>query len=386
MDSGTTEPVTTETTETTEATSGGETEDETDALGNKYIYQNVDVNRKGICFNIVGEAQAKSVPLSNETRTFGIELNIYYENDNTPETHYQEFNSNTDKKQTVSLSVYPNDNSKVIDHVAFAFVYGYNKNSMTAYDAMLNIASTAASDESGTSSGEGEPSSTNGGENEPDDFIDYEVVSETLDTSQEYIDYNEDYTDAIRLKGNFINSLSYFSNLMDSIGNVKKLRFNPSISDKDYILLYYKMDDLILEGSDPINALSSSTHQRMYGSPTPLSKVIYFKYDILNLRYHLTENNCMQMMAKLLQLGRFSGSEFYDNVMRNVILCEMQGVFTPKFAYEQLNTIICYSDFGYTTKGLYIAHTSLLSACMLNSGVKIALNNYYTKLLYYILL
>ena len=43
MDSGTTEPVTTE---TTEATSGGETEDETDALGNKYIYQNVDVNRK----------------------------------------------------------------------------------------------------------------------------------------------------------------------------------------------------------------------------------------------------------------------------------------------------------------------------------------------------
>lgn len=94
----------------------------------------------------------------------------------------------------------------------------------------------------------------------------------------------------------------------------------------------------------------------------------------------------MQMMAKLLQLGRFSGSEFYDNVMRNVILCEMQGVFTPKFAYEQLNTIICYSDFGYTTQGLYIAHTSLLSACMLNSGVKIALNNYYTKLLYYILL
>ena len=127
VDSGTTEPVTTE---TTEATSGGETEDETDALGNKYIYQNVDVNRKGICFNIVGEAQAKSAPLSNETRTFGIALNIYYENESAPETHYQEFNSNTDKRQTVSLSVYPNDNSKVIDYIAFAFVYGYNKNTI----------------------------------------------------------------------------------------------------------------------------------------------------------------------------------------------------------------------------------------------------------------
>ncbi|MEE1261865.1 amidase domain-containing protein [Ruminococcus sp.] len=184
----------TETTEETEETSGGGNEEDTDSLGNKYIYQNVNVNRKGICFNIVGEAQAKSVPLSNETRTFGIALNIYYENDNTPETHYQEFNSNTDKKQTVSLSVCPNDDSKVIDHVAFAFVYGYNKNSMTAYDAMLNIASTAASDESGTSSGEGEPSSSNGGENEPDDFIDYEVVSETLDTSQEYMRSTTTYT------------------------------------------------------------------------------------------------------------------------------------------------------------------------------------------------
>ena len=191
MDSGTTEPVTTE---TTEATSGGETEDETDALGNKYIYQNVDVNRKGICFNIVGEAQAKSAPLSNETRTFGIALNIYYENESAPETHYQEFNSNTDKRQTVSLSVYPNDNETVIDHIAFAFVYGYNKNTMTAYSAMLNIASAAISEESETNSGEGEPSATSGDEEEPDDFIDYEIDSETLDTSQEYMRSTTTYT------------------------------------------------------------------------------------------------------------------------------------------------------------------------------------------------
>ena len=34
----------------------------------------------------------------------------------------------------------PNCSEKIIDHVAFSFVYGYNKNTMTIYNAMLNIA------------------------------------------------------------------------------------------------------------------------------------------------------------------------------------------------------------------------------------------------------
>ena len=212
----------TETTEETEETSGGGNEEDTDSLGNKYIYQNVNVNRKGICFNIVGEAQAKSVPLSNETRTFGIALNIYYENDNTPETHYQEFNSNTDKKQTVSLSVYPNDNSKVIDHVAFAFVYGYNKNTMTVYNAMLNIASTTYASEVVEPTTE-EPSTSASTESTTvyDDYIDYEVVDETIDSSQPYMQSSKTYD----INDNYVvsetdeagNTVSY---LRDVDGNV----------------------------------------------------------------------------------------------------------------------------------------------------------------------
>lgn len=47
-------------------------------------------------FNIVGEAQA---------RTLGIVLNIYCDDETSPEVHYKEFNANTDKKQMVSLSI-----------------------------------------------------------------------------------------------------------------------------------------------------------------------------------------------------------------------------------------------------------------------------------------
>lgn len=111
------------------------------SLGNKYVYQNVTVGRAGVSFNISGEAKADSVPLLNESRTFGIALNIYYEGNSVPETHYQEFNSATVHKQTVSMSVTPDNPNEKIDYVSFAFVYGNNKNTMTAYNAMLNIAS-----------------------------------------------------------------------------------------------------------------------------------------------------------------------------------------------------------------------------------------------------
>ena len=77
------------------------------------------------------------MPLNNEYRTFGIALKIKYKNEDYSETHYQEFNAYTDIYQSVSLSVTPYED-KTIDSVAFAFVYGYNKNKMIVKNAMLN--------------------------------------------------------------------------------------------------------------------------------------------------------------------------------------------------------------------------------------------------------
>ena len=183
----------TEETESTEPETTQPVEVTPDSLGNRYIYQTVAVNRAGVNFNIVGEAQAKSVPLSNEIRTFGIALNIYYSGESDPETHYQEFNCNTSARQSVEATIYPYESEKTIESVAFAFVYGYNGNTMTAYNAMLNIASAAAavteSEEETT-----EPSTTVPEmQSDEDNYIDYEVISESVDTSQTYMRTSSTY-------------------------------------------------------------------------------------------------------------------------------------------------------------------------------------------------
>lgn len=94
----------------------------------------------GVSFKINGTAKVESVPLSNENRTFGIALNIYYNNSSTPEFHYQNFSADTDGYQQVSLSVTPEKTNEVVNYIAFAFVYGYNENEMLdiASDNNLN--------------------------------------------------------------------------------------------------------------------------------------------------------------------------------------------------------------------------------------------------------
>ena len=98
------------------------------------------MGRAGVSFKINGTAKSNSVPLSNENRTFGIALNIYYNNSSTPEFHYQNFSADTDGYQQVSLSVTPEKTNEVVNYIAFAFVYGYNENEMLdiASDNNLN--------------------------------------------------------------------------------------------------------------------------------------------------------------------------------------------------------------------------------------------------------
>ena len=96
-------------------------------------------------------------------------------------------NSNTDKRQAVSLSVMPNCSEKVVDHVAFAFVYGYNKNTMTVYSAMLNIAAVgyAVADESST-----DPTTTVGTTEptteEPDEFGKILSIQDQMGSKNKY--------------------------------------------------------------------------------------------------------------------------------------------------------------------------------------------------------
>ena len=166
------------------------------SLGNKYIYQNVKVDKAGVSFKIDGTAKAESVPLSNENRTFGIALNIYYKNNSTPEMHYQEFNVNTSKNQQVSLSISPENSDETIDYVAFAFVYGYNENEMTVTNAELNILATGyvtkqsedSKDDSSVSAGNDSDDDT-----EVDNYVDYEVLSESVDKTKPFMQTSSEY-------------------------------------------------------------------------------------------------------------------------------------------------------------------------------------------------
>lgn len=222
---------------------GDDTDDSTSSspsLGNKYIYQNVKVDKAGVSFKINGTAKADSVPLSNENRTFGIALNIYYKNNSTPEMHYQEFNVNTSKNQQVSLSISPENSDETIDYVAFAFVYGYNENEMTVTNAELNILATGyvtkqsedSKDDSSVSAGNDSDDDTG-----VDNYVDYEVLSESVDKTKPFMQTSSEYDSTgnyVTAETNEQGSTTHY--VYDVNGNVT------SITDADENVTSYTYD------------------------------------------------------------------------------------------------------------------------------------------------
>lgn len=189
-ESETTEEVTNPSDTDNSADDDSDTSSYDNSLGNKYIYQNVKVGRAGVSFKINGTAKSNSVPLSNENRTFGIALNIYYNNSSTPEFHYQNFSANTDGYQQVSLSVTPEKTNEVVNYIAFAFVYGYNENEMTVDNAEVNISPLIQSSEDSKN------------ETSEKEAVDEEVLSESIDKSKPYMQTSSEYDST----GNYVTS------------------------------------------------------------------------------------------------------------------------------------------------------------------------------------
>ena len=202
-----------EETSTAPESSGDEGSEPQTISCNKYIYQEVPVNKKDVSFVISGSANANSVPLNSEYRTFGIALKIKYDGDaGYTEDHYQQFNACTNAMQNISLSVTPNDSEKTVESVAFAFVYGYNKNKMEIKNSMLNYSyngkeeeepattvpettDPSATDTTATDPENNEPSEPDRGE-----LIDEEVQEETINTEQPYMRSENIY----ETKGNYV--------------------------------------------------------------------------------------------------------------------------------------------------------------------------------------
>lgn len=189
-ESETTEEVTNPSDTDNSADDDSDTSSYDNSLGNKYIYQNIKVGRAGVSFKINGTAKSNSVPLSNENRTFGIALNIYYNNSSTHEFHYQNFSANTDGYQQVSLSVTPEKTNEVVNYIAFAFVYGYNENEMTVDNAEVNISPLIQSSEDSKN------------ETSEKEAVDEEVLSESIDKSKPYMQTSSEYDNT----GNYVTS------------------------------------------------------------------------------------------------------------------------------------------------------------------------------------
>ena len=263
---------------------GDDTDDSTSSspsLGNKYIYQNVKVDKAGVSFKINGTAKAESVPLSNENRTFGIALNIYYKNNSTPEMHYQEFNVNTSKNQQVSLSISPGNSEETIDYVAFAFVYGYNENEMTVTNAELNILATGyvtkqsedSKDDSSVSAGNDSDDDT-----EADNYVDYEVLSESVDKTKPFMQTSSEYDSTgnyVTAETNEQGSTTHY--VYDANGNVT------SVTDADENVTSYAYDS-----SGNLTSVKSgdSENSYTYSGLGSVSKITHngfdysFNYDV----------------------------------------------------------------------------------------------------------
>lgn len=243
------------------------------SAANRYIYQSVDVGRAGVEFNISGEAKADSVALSNSERSFGITLDIYYSGETTPETHYTEFNSQTSHRQSISMSVIPDSTNKVIDHVVFAFVYGNNCNTMTVYNAMLNIC-PQYTQSSAVSPTESESDDTS------DDYVDYEVLSESVDKTQTYMQTSQTYDQT----GNYVTSET------DEAGNTVTYTYDvngnqTSVTDREGNTTNYTYS---IFGSVASVSSGEAQNTYVYNSNGDISSINHngfsyqFNYDVFN--------------------------------------------------------------------------------------------------------
>ena len=342
----------------------------TDSLGNKYVYQNVNVDRAGVYFNLYGEADAKSVPLSNENRTFGIALNIYYEGNSVPETHYQEFNSATSAKQSMSMSVTPDDENTEINYVAFAFVYGYNKNIMTAYNAMLNI--SAYSTDSTSTEETGDNTSTEDSTEDEDNYVDYEVLSESVDKTQTYMQTSTAYDTT----GNYVTAET------DEVGNTVTYTYDTSgnttsVTDGEENVVNYTYNL-----SNAVSSVSSgnASNNYFYNGNGDIAKINHnnfnytFNYDVYNNliatkigNVAIASNTYNTHNGHLIRTDYANGDyltymyDVYDNIIRissetGTLISyfyNKKGLVSKSFDNSSEETTYYYYDFSGNLTGKY---------------------------------
>ena len=351
-----------------EDTTSEENTDKTNYLSNKYIYQRVNVNAKNVSFVLTGQAQGISVPLSNENRTFGIALNVYYQGEDTPESHYQSFNSNTTSVQSVSLSVTPENSEKLVQCVDYAFVYGYNSNTMIPSNAMLKVMvspGTTSTDSASSSNGDDNTQGTTSASSE----VEYgDMLSEELDTSKSYIKSESAYD----TKGNYV------AEETDENGNTTKYTYDAngnksSITNGNNVETSYTYDSSDNATSITTGGASNKYDYDYQGNVESIShnnfsfKFNYNEYNKLLSTYvgdsQIVSNTYSPYNGNLLKVSYANGSVIsytYDEY-NNVTNIKCNDNIVAKYTYNKNGQIsVCDdSESGETTYYYYDCNGNL---------------------------
>ena len=364
-----------------EDTTSEENTDKTNYLANKYIYQRVNVNAKNVSFVLTGQAQGVSVPLSNENRTFGIALNVYYQGEDTPESHYQSFNSNTTSVQSVSLSVTPENSEKLVQCVDYAFVYGYNSNTMIPSNAMLKVMvspETTSTDSASSSSGDDNTQGTTSASSE----VEYGVMlSEELDTSKSYIKSESTYDS----KGNYVTEET------DENGNTTKYTYDAngnksSITNGNNVETSYTYDSSDNATSITTDGASNKYDYDYQGNVESIShnnfsfKFNYNEYNKLLSTYvgdsQIVSNIYSPYNGNLLKVSYANGSVIsytYDEY-NNVTNIKCNDNIVAEYTYNKNGQIsVCNdSESGETTYYYYDCNGNLESQFILGKDNTLA--------------
>ena len=362
-------------------TSKSQTEQNSNNSSNKSIYQKVNVNAKNVSFVLTGQAQGVSVPLSNENRTFGIALNVYYQGEDTPESHYQSFNSNTTSVQSVSLSVTPENSEKVVESVDYAFVYGYNSNTMIPSNAMLKVMvspGTTSTDSASSSNGDDNTQETTSASSE----VEYgDMLSEELDTSKSYIKSESTYDS----KGNYVTEET------DENGNTTKYTYDAngnksSITNGNNVETSYTYDSSDNATSITTGGASNKYDYDYQGNVESIShnnfsfKFNYNEYNKFLSTYvgdsQIVSNTYSPYNGNLLKVSYANGSvisytyDEYNNVTN--IKCNDNTI--AKYTYNKNGQIsVCDdSESGETTYYYYDCNGNLESQFILGKDSTLA--------------
>ena len=362
-------------------TSKSQTEQNSNNSSNKSIYQKVNVNAKNVSFVLTGQAQGISVPLSNENRTFGIALNVYYQGEDTPESHYQSFNSNTTSVQSVSLSVTPENSEKIVESVDYAFVYGYNSNTMIPSNAMLKVMAspeTTSTDRASSSNGDDNTQGTTSASSE----VEYgDMLSEELDTSKSYIKSESTYDS----KGNYVTEET------DENGNTTKYTYDAngnksSITNGNNVETSYTYDSSDNATSITTDGTSNKYDYDYQGNVESIShnnfsfKFNYNEYNKLLSTYvgdsQIVSNTYSPYNGNLLKVSYANGSVIsytYDEY-NHVTNIKCNGNIVAEYTYNKNGQIsVCDdSESGETTYYYYDCNGNLEGQFILGKDSTIA--------------